>query len=180
MGRIHAMREGRDVPWSEVVARAEAARFVLLGEIHDNADHHRLQARLLARLAAESPAPAVVFEMLASDRQADVDAFLASGARDPEALAERVDWKGSGWPAFDLYRPVFAAALEAGLPLYAAGLPQGEPPGGGDSAWRERFALDAPLPAELQTTRIEEMFVSHCELVAREQLGPMVEIQRAR
>lgn len=180
VGHIHAMREGQDLRWSDLVRRARTARFVLLGEIHDNADHHRLQARLLTRLAAEGPPPAVVFEMLASDRQEAVDAFRASGGRDPDLLAERVDWTGSGWPDFDLYRPVFAAALDAGLPLLAAGLPRGEPPGGGDPAWRERFGLDAPLPATQQAARIEEMYAGHCELVPRERLGPMVEIQRAR
>ena len=60
--------EGRPLTRDEVQERARRHRFVLLGEKHDNPDHHRLQARMLGTLA--DPAAIVVYEML-DDGDAD-------------------------------------------------------------------------------------------------------------
>jgi uncharacterized iron-regulated protein len=180
VGRIWSQAEEAALDWDGLARRAGQARFVLLGEIHDNADHHRLQARLIARLAAGPRPPAVVFEMLDRKHQEAIDAFLAGGMRDPDALAVRVGWAESGWPDFALYRPVFAAALDAGLPILAAGLRAGVEDRDEGPEWQARFGLTEPLPPEQQFARIEEMFTSHCELIPREQLDAMVEMQRAR
>jgi uncharacterized iron-regulated protein len=156
------------------------ARFVLLGEVHDNPHHHRLQARLLEALARQAEPPAVVFEMLAPAKQPAVDAFLGAGGRDPDVFAQRVAWADSGWPAFALYRPVFQAVLAAGLPVLAAELPRGETLAP-DAPEREAgFGLDEPLAPEEQVARLDEMFAAHCGLVPREALAPMVAMQRAR
>ncbi|HKK50749.1 MAG TPA: ChaN family lipoprotein [Myxococcota bacterium] len=172
-----------------LAATLEAARFVLLGERHDNPEHHRLQTALVERLSAGGRRPAVVFEMLDRAEQPVIDALLAERRRaaaglEPafaaEALAARVDWAESGWPDFDLYRALFEAVLAADLPILAAGLPQGEnlPP---DAPERDpRYGLDEPLPPAEQEARLEEMFVAHCEQVPRELLAPMVARQRAR
>ncbi len=165
---------------AELEQRLRATPFVLLGEIHDHPDHHRLQARFLAALAGEAPPPAVVFEMLHPGQQDAVDAFLAQGGHDPEAFAEQVRWDASGWPAFELYRPLFAAVLEAGLPIVAAGLPRGASLGPDAPERSAGFGLDAPLPPAEQAARLDELFTGHCELVPREALAPMLEVQRAR
>lgn len=50
------------------------ARFVLLGEIHANSDHHLIQALLVEALVKKGGRrPAVVFEMISPDQQADLD-----------------------------------------------------------------------------------------------------------
>src|SRR5437868_5417762 len=54
-------------------AAVRSAHFVLLGETHDNPDHHALQARLV-RVAADRRKPAIVFEMLDVGQQPAVDA----------------------------------------------------------------------------------------------------------
>lgn len=102
VGRIWSSAEQRFVPEAELLSALRSVDHVLLGEKHDNADHHRLQARLLTALAP----PAVAFEHL--DHGAPV-----SEATSPDALAEAVSWAESGWPDFDLYRPVFAATFDA-------------------------------------------------------------------
>jgi uncharacterized iron-regulated protein len=180
VGLVWSHDAGTPVSFHLLERRVDAARFVLLGETHDNADHHRLQARLLARLAGGSRPPAVAFEMLARGLQPGIDAFLAAPGRDPDAFAERVGWETSGWPPFALYRPIFAVALDAGLPILAAGRARDEADDPGAPERDARFGLGLPLPPEEQTARIEEMFESHCGLIPRERLGPMVEIQRAR
>lgn len=171
---------------AELEQQLASARFVLLGETHDNADHHRLQGELITSLATDRR-PAVVFEMLDPTRQAAIDAYVGAFVGEVDAFAEQVAWADSGWPEWSIYRPVFAATLAAKLPIYAAELPRAqtrlfmaEGLAMFDPALVERFRLAEPLPAELQSAWLDEMFASHCDMVPREHLGGMVEIQRLR
>lgn len=172
-------------------AKLGGARFVLLGETHDHPDHHRLQGEaidyLRTRAEAEGTTLAVAYEMLDPAKQGEIDAFVAEGSKDPEAFALLVDWANSGWPEWALYEPAFAPVLAAGLPIFAAQVPRDQTKAFAeqglellDPAFVERYALATPLPAELQAAWLDEMFASHCEMVPREHLGPMVEIQRLR
>jgi len=99
LGRIWSPGAGEVVPEAEALARVAHAETLLLGEKHDNPDHHRLQAELLA---AQRPA-SVVLEMLDLDQD-------VSAATTPAELATTVGWEESGWPEFAMYEPVFAQA----------------------------------------------------------------------
>lgn len=187
VGRIWEPRAARFVDEGALAAAVAGADFVLLGEIHDNVDHHLLQARLLRAVLAAGRAPALAFEMLTTDQQAAVDAALARAPKDPDAVAEAVDWKHSRWPDFAAYRPIFAAGLEAGTPVVAANLPRAEVKaivGRGaealDPALRERLARDEPLAPEVAAALREEMRESHCGELPAEMLDPLVLAQRAR
>lgn len=61
VGTIWSARDGNTVTESELATRIGKAKFVLLGEVHDNSDHHRLQAWAIAAggryLDARRPAP---------------------------------------------------------------------------------------------------------------------------
>ena len=58
---------------SELEKALANARFVLLGEIHDNPDHHRLQAQLIDGLVRKGRRPAIVFEMIPANLQPELD-----------------------------------------------------------------------------------------------------------
>jgi uncharacterized iron-regulated protein len=176
-----ASGEALDRP--ELERRLAGARFVLLGETHDHPDHHRLQGELIAGLLGGEGELTVAYEMLDPAQQAEIDAF--SG--DPDAFAELVAWADSGWPEWALYRPAFAPVIEAGAPILAAQFPRSQSKrfmSEGlamlDPELVARFGLDQPLPDDIQSAWLDEMFASHCEMVPREQLTPMVEIQRVR
>ena len=49
VGKIYTSPDRQQLTLDEVKQRAAKARFVLLGEIHTNPDHHRLQAQILHR-----------------------------------------------------------------------------------------------------------------------------------
>jgi uncharacterized iron-regulated protein len=175
--------DNRALTRAEVEERLAGARFVLLGETHDHPDHHRLQGELISSLIGDDKGPAVAYEMLDPDRQADIDGF--SGTVD--AFAELVDWANSGWPEWALYRPAFAPVIEAKLPILAAQFTRNQSKRFSteglamlDPATVERYELGSPLAPEFHTPLLDEMFFSHCEMVPREELGGMVEIQRVR
>jgi uncharacterized iron-regulated protein len=120
--RIWDVRAARFVTERELVARLAAARYRLLGEVHDNPAHHAIRARLIAALAAAGVRPAVVFEQFDLDRDTALVAAQAAGA-DAERLADagRLDRKAWAWP---LHKPILDAALREGLPVRAGNMPR--------------------------------------------------------
>jgi uncharacterized iron-regulated protein len=187
-GRIWDTREGRFVAPEEVVAALAQARFVLLGERHDNPDHHRIQAWLLAEMIARGRRPAVAFEMFTSAQQARLDAYLAAHPRDAAGIGGAVAWAKTGWPEWRLYQPIAQAALDGGAPILAANLTRQTVMDiswkGADSALgavrAEALGLDRPLPPQVQALMRNEIVESHCNQLPEAMIDPMVDVQRAR
>uniref|UniRef100_UPI003BAC9D5B ChaN family lipoprotein n=1 Tax=Stappia sp. TaxID=1870903 RepID=UPI003BAC9D5B len=199
------LEEGRGHPlvgkiWSPVsasfvepadVSRAVAkARFVLLGETHDNPDHHALQAHLVSeatkREEGDARTPSVVLEMLTRDLQPKVSAFMAEGGTAP-GFGPAVGWASLGWPDFAMYRPIIAAALKAGLPIVAGDTPRAErrevARKGISALGTERamaLGLDQSLGATAEGEMLDTLEQGHCGLMPRESLTPLVLVQRLR
>lgn len=101
------------------------ADFVLLGEKHNNPDHHVLQARLLRLAAADKPAaerPTVVWEMITAEQDATLQSWLRRDGVTAADMGPALDWSSSGWPAWDQYQPIAQAALDLGLPQVAGNI----------------------------------------------------------
>lgn len=153
------------------------ADIVLLGEVHDNAIHHRNQARALEALA---PA-AVVFEMLDSDQAAFVNGMPARGA----SLGDALGWDDSGWPEFSLYLPVFEALGDAAV--YGMAVPRSEANAVFGRSAAEvfgegaaRYGLDQPLSDDVQAEREAHQMEVHCDALPEDMLAGMVAAQRLR
>ncbi|MDF1873361.1 ChaN family lipoprotein [Vannielia sp.] len=152
----------------------------ILGELHDNPDHHLRQADLIGKIEPR----AVVFEMLTAE-QAEIANKM--GRVDPDA----VGWAQNGWPDFSMYAPVFEAS--EGGEIYGGMLGRevvrrafSEPPkelfeelwtGAGDPP---QFGLDAALPPEQQERREEEQMEAHCGALPENILPGFVSAQRLR
>jgi uncharacterized iron-regulated protein len=186
-GVIWDVAARKRVAEADLTARIQAADIVLLGETHDNPDHHQLQAALLRSFSRTHSRPAVVFEMLNRDQQRTVEASLQAHPGDADALAQAVGWASSGWPEWSMYRPVFEAALEAHGKILAAGLDRSaatriahEGVAALDPALVQAFALQKPLPAEVQAAMRREMSEAHCDLLPEVMLDSLVFVQRVR
>jgi len=186
-GRVYDTAQRRFVSADEVLDRARRSDFVLLGEKHDNPDHHRLQAWLIDALVRAGRRPPVAFEMIPRDRAGALGAALEAHPDDADALGAALDWAQSGWPDFALYRPIFAAALAARLRIVPGGLPQAEiarlRSGGLDTlpaAERERLALDRPLPDAVRRALVDEVREAHCGMAPETMIDVMIDVQRAR
>ncbi|UUX97155.1 ChaN family lipoprotein [Aquabacterium sp. J223] len=91
---------------------ARERRFVLLGELHDRAAHHRLRAAWIAQLAAATPTRLrIVFEQMDRGRDAAIAQAQARGA-DADAIADAAALDRAGW-RWPLHRPLVEAALAA-------------------------------------------------------------------
>ena len=149
-----------------------SAEIVILSEVHDNPDAHLGQA---AELREFRPT-AVVFEMLTAEEAARADA-------DRSQIAAA--WDASGWRDFPIYAPIFEALGEARI--VGAAAPRATVRSvysdgaaalfGADAA---RFGLDAALPEEQQTKRMQLQFEAHCEAMPLDMMAGMVAVQRYR
>ena len=187
VGKIWDVKAGRFVDEATLDAAVTGADFVALGEVHDNPDHHLLQARLVRAITATGRRPALGFEMLDADQQPTVDAAIAKAPKDADALGAAVKWKESHWPDWAWYRPIFEAGLEAGLPIVAANLPRGltkeirtKGKDALDEPIRMRLAREEPIPEATLAALREEMAESHCGALPESMLDPLVLVQRAR
>ena len=186
IGKIWSGREKRFVAREELTEAVRKARFVLLGEIHDNPDAHRLQAWLIG-VAAEQRKPAVVLEMIPRDSAKKLQDYLASPDANPAGLGAALDWKKWGWPDWKIYQPIAEAAFGLSLPLVAGDidkptLRKAARKGLGilDAEERKKLLLTEDLSKELADSMADELFLSHCELIPKEGLRPMGVVQRLR
>jgi uncharacterized iron-regulated protein len=160
---------------------------VLLGEKHDNPDHHVLQAKLIRALTAAERRPAVAFEMFTPSQARALTRYLAARPRAAAGIGEAVNWKESGWPAWTMYEPVAQTALDARVPLVVANLDdelvravshQGV--AALDPAFVQRHGLDQPLAAKIREPMAEEIRDSHCGHAPESRVAAMIGVQRAR
>jgi uncharacterized iron-regulated protein len=184
---IRATADGATLTPSGLASRLAEARYLLLGERHDNPDHHALQAWAIRAVAEAGRRPAVAFEMLERSQQADLDAYLAEGPDDAAGFGPALDWDARGWPDWAIYRPIAEAALAHDLPLVAADADRatiqevGRQGFGALADGRTAdLALATPLPEAQQAALIEELRVSHCDMLPEAALAPMSKVQRLR
>lgn len=154
--------EGKPVPTATLMARIAESDFVLLGEVHDNATHHRLRGELLT--AFDRRKPAVVFEQFAAS---ETRLGAPPSGVPPDAWLDQhgFDRKAWRWP---LHQPVVDAAVTHGRSLWGSGVSRDELRAvvrGGDSAaptaLRPLLAA-APLDSAGRQAIDRELIEGHC------------------
>jgi uncharacterized iron-regulated protein len=187
VGRIWSVGGGRFIEEAYLLsAMRERGGHVLLGEKHDNADHHALQARVLAAMVSGGRKPVVAFEMFDVDDQRAIDTSRREHPRDAASLARAVSWEKSGWPPWEQYAPIAELALRADLPIVATGLPRSrmralmKPAEASDAGAEPPIDEGIPLTAAQEASLREELRESHCGHLPEARIGGMIRFQRAR
>ncbi|MEO1017931.1 MAG: ChaN family lipoprotein [Pseudomonadota bacterium] len=187
-GTILRVDDQATVTLDALITAAAAADWLIIGERHDNRDHHLLQALIIEAVHdRDSRSRPVAFEMLDSAQQELVDRHLENNPSDVSGLAQATTWDESGWPDWQSYEPVFSAAILTESPIIAADLTADQIHAvyqEGASGFADDFlrgsGLDRALPEPLEKALQDEIETAHCGVVPRAQLTPMVEVQRAR
>ncbi len=159
----------------------------LLGERHDNLDHHLLQAEVLRSLIALGRRPAVGFEMFGLDDANAIANHLAFTPNDAAGLGRAVNWNKSGWPDWAMYQPIAEAALQARLRIVATNLPRAtarkmssDGLAALEPSVKRELGLDRPLSDAMFATMATDIRDSHCGYASEESVKAMVGVQRAR
>lgn len=103
---------------NRVLARARNADFVLLGEAHDNPDHHLWQLQTLSMLLAAREQMTIGLEMFPRRVQPALDQWVAGDLTEAQFLQE-ADWNRVWGFDPDLYMPIFRFARLNRIPLVA-------------------------------------------------------------
>lgn len=161
------------------------ANYVLLGEIHTNPDHHRLQAQMIEALARAGRRPAVVWEMVPTSVQGELDRYLKGGAKDAAKLGSVFKWQERGWPDWAIYQPIAEAAFAADLPLLGGALDSETTRAISKSDPSQAklildLKLDQPVKPEVVEALTREIDDGHCNMLPKTAMKPMIMVQRAR
>ena len=178
LGVIRELATGRTLTPQELVQRLAAAPRVLVGEQHDNPDHHALQLWLLRELAAQRAQGSLLMEMLNPDQQARVDAAQAA-TRTGQPPADA--FKALAWQAnldWSVYGALVTYALRQPYPLLAANLDRAQIM----QIYKQRPVLTgaASTTQQVQATLLEDIRESHCGLLPEAQMPAMLAVQQQR
>jgi len=174
LGHIIDLASGQAISPEQLVQRLAGAPRVLVGEKHDNPDHHALQLWLLRALQGQRVQGSLLLEMLQPEQQALVD--KVQGQPLPADLPKALAWQ-EGWD-WQLYGPIVREALQQRVPLLAANLSPGE--------MRQAYRQPASLTGErsnapaVKAALLEQVRAGHCGMLPASQLPAMLAVQQQR
>ncbi|AWM94314.1 iron(III) ABC transporter [Pseudomonas sp. 31-12] len=175
VGEIQDLRSGQILTPQELVERLAESSRLIVGEQHDNPDHHQLQLWLLQSLGERRPQGSLLLEMLTPDQQPRIDEVRRASTL-PADLSGALNWQ-SGWD-WNLYGPIVRFVLTQPYPLLAANLDNhevrtvyGKPPTVSGSRSNASSVKDELL------AQIND---SHCGLLPTSQMPAMLAVQQQR
>ena len=177
VGKIFNSRTSEFVPVDDLLVTVEGASYLLLGEKHDNPDHHHLQAAILNHLIARRAVSQVAFEMLdtdASNLLADIQQQQLSSL---DELKNYLQWDEEGWD-WSFYGPLVDAVYRGGISMAAANI--------NSARMMQVYSEELPASIEgvLDASTMEQLNIdideSHCGLLPESQFPAMVRVQQYR
>lgn len=187
VGTIWSFGKGAPVSLNNMITDLREADIILIGEIHDNLDHHQIQALILAKLVTTQLRPAIVWEMVPQSKQPILNAYNVKPIHDADQLGTALNWSKTGWPDWAIYKPIAGVAAKWNLPMFAGDANRSEirklgrnginifPP-----KVRKKLALDGALPGPLRKSLDVELKASHCDMMPDSGLAMMANVQRLR
>lgn len=179
------------VPSDDWEHRLRGDSIVLLGEIHDNAEHHQLRLDVLRRALVGGWRPAIAMEQFDRERQDDIDRARREKPHDAQYVIDlaglAVGASRGNWH-WDFYRPFVALALEFDVPLIAVNLSNADITkvvrGGYEAVFdaesKQALGLAAHIPAALQAAQERAIEAGHCNALPPTMVPAMTRGQLAR
>jgi uncharacterized iron-regulated protein len=112
--KVYDLERGQQLSDTQALQRLQRSRIVLVGEHHNNADHHLAQLQVIQALHRAGQKVAVGMEMFRRDSQHALDEWT-SGRMEEQRFIEvfYTNWT-FGWK---LYRPILAYARDHRIPV---------------------------------------------------------------
>ena len=177
VGMIWDAQADKYIAADELLSRIEGVSYLLLGEKHDNPDHHALQLRALDHVLKTNTVSTVSFEMMSSEQQPLLQELSAYRQSSLEQVNEYLQWDNEGWD-WDYYGPLLHSVIQADVLINAANISNEE----------MMQVYGAPTAAEIEGVLDEQTMValekdideSHCGMLPESQFPAMVRVQQAR
>jgi uncharacterized iron-regulated protein len=142
---IRNLKSGEELTAQQLAERLAQAPRVLVGEQHNNPDHHALELWIMQVLVDRRPQGSLLLEMLNPSQQSNIEKIKAAYTLvDPADIPVALGWQ-EGWD-WALYGPIVRYALGQPYPLLSANLACDEIAA---SRCMAQQLLTAPAPALL-------------------------------
>jgi uncharacterized iron-regulated protein len=157
---------------------------LLLGEVHDNPDGHKLRYEQLRARVEAGWRPAIAMEQFDREQQPLLNK-AQKDCRDAQCVVLVMQSPRWDWPQ---YKPIIDLALHYQLPLVAANLSRADASrvvrdgvaSSFDAATIAAYRLNDPLPADIVQAQRQEITAGHCGMLPDEMVPGMVQAQVAR
>lgn len=108
------------IGFPELIADLAAVQVVFVGELHDNAGHHRAQLQIIRALRERGDRVAIGLEMFRSDHQQYLDQWVTGKISLDNFLPVYQD----NWSYWDVYKDIFFYARQNAVPMIGLNLPR--------------------------------------------------------
>lgn len=113
----------RSVSLQEMIRQLEPATFILIGEQHDNAQHHLFQAQVIEGLVQAGRSVIVGMEMFDRTKQHPLNLWTLNRLSEAEFI-QQSEWQTQWGFDFALYRPIFEVVYRHRLRLVGLNVPR--------------------------------------------------------
>ncbi|SIS66458.1 ChaN family lipoprotein [Neptunomonas antarctica] len=182
VGKIYNIEQQQFISEAALFSALQQTPYILVGEKHDNNDHHRLEQRILEQLLNDSSTQ-VVFEMLTLEQQSKINTLNTDDTL--EKMNQKLEWNDKGWPWND-YGPLIETAVRRHASIKAGNI--------NTSTIKEIYRLASSqqtssaagfktvekISDKVKETILNQVYESHCQMMPRDQLVPMLAIQLER
>lgn len=182
VGKIYNVKQEKFISQEILITALKKSPYVLIGEKHDNADHHRLELQLLESLV-NKPHTQVVFEMLTDEQQSNISLLKADD--NLVQMHEKLAWNDKGWLWSD-YAALIQTSISHGAQIRAGNISrpiikQIYQQNNIDALSNKvRFQTIKNISETAKEQILNQVFESHCQLMPKTKLVPMMTIQLAR
>ena len=157
--------------------------YILLGETHDNIEHHNGQIWVISELNKANKKAGIAFEMISQTQAetADINGFTS-----PDELIKHLETEETGWQYGAYYKQVFDSAMTARYQFYPANMSRqtlmaAMRKNGEELPEHIKRVLDNnPLPELPSESLKEEIIKSHCGVANDGMVKAMILGQRVR
>jgi len=181
--KIWDVKAKRFVDQSALKARLVMTPYILLGETHDNMDHHKHQAWALQQLSIAKRDVVVAYEMINESQGKLLETKKYSTATQ---LVSLLNQNESRWEYKQHYFDLFETTLKAGFRIVAANLDRASivkivMKGSENITGQYKVLLKtSALTPELQASLAKEIAESHCNMINQSMTEGMMAGQRVR
>lgn len=181
--KIYDIKNSRFINKANMLDSITGNKYILLGETHDNIQHHENQAWVVNELARQSFSTSVSFEMI-DDIQAE---FISDrNIESSNELIELLNNFKTAWNYQDYYKVLFESVLQAGLKILPANLER-------EKLYNiiknnenklpvetEQLMTEVSLSPAMEDNLRNEIVESHCGMIDQGSAKPMMNGQRIR
>jgi uncharacterized iron-regulated protein len=165
---------GARIAVQAILARSAKAQVVLLGESHDNADHHRWELQTVAALSALHPRLVLGFEMFPRRVQNSLDRWVARELSESEFL-KASDWSAVWGYETAFYTPLFHFARLNNIPMVALNVERDFVKTVASQGWdavpaEKREGVSVPAPASAAYS--ERLFAAYAQHPDKQKAAP--------